>query len=1040
MKGVNRAAISALVNKYIDLIKKGRLSEFSEADVGSKFILPLFQALGWDTGNIDEVKEQRRTLTGPVDYSMRIKGAPKYVVEIKRFTEDLDGKRVIRGKEESYPFQATRYAWHLKVDWCVLTNFRELRLYYAHTQRPNDGLVYRLYYNHYAVKDFENLILLSKESVAAGKLDTLEKRRTRNDVDREILDNLYECRKRLVESTLKHNPNLSLSDVRECVQKILDRILVIRVAEDRTIIGTDSLWRELESWRMRGLPTPFMRSLKSLFRDFDEIYNSKLFEPHMCEDLRIDNEALEFMLSDKALYAYNFDLIDSDVLGAIYEDYIGHVLSQGDEGVEIVSSKAIRKRRGIYYTPTYVVDYIVEEAVGKALSACKTPEQVSKIKILDPACGSGSFLIKAFDSVKEWYDDYDKRMKKEVEWYRIAQVEKVEAKILTQNLFGVDVDPQAAEISSVNLMLKVLRKGEKVPEILGKNVRIGNSLVSHEDVASLSFKPSRPTKPFDWSSFDFFRDEDATVIVIGNPPYVGIETIPDEDKKIYREIYPTFEYRSDVFSLFLERMIRLLRPGDLCAFIIPSRLLNNNSYVRLRRLMLSETAIEQIVQLGTDVFKNVKNETMILILRKWKEPLHKENYVRVTINVKDLPNKEYESYSIPQKLFENTYKNMFNIRLKSQIIELFEKMKAVSFPLSDIAVANQGMRTGDNVNLIVTEKKNDKYKPIVRGKDVERYFIGFPDLYVNYDPEVLDAPRDERIFNSREKLIVQEIRNINLKRRVIAGYDGNQYYALQTTNVINMVSDTSYSTKYLLAILNSKLINFYFRILWIDIHIKSEYLEQIPIPRIDFESEGKVEHDELVDLVHEMVELKTMLNNITDEFERYWEPIEDEVSLKNFYDKLDVSDREIVDPRSRGTIRRVDVQETSDWIVLFADFYTQMKGRRKQFEKVPILRCRFKNEYLRKFLFYVVLRNKKKLGTGNVSSKILTIPVPRFHKNARTNLEAITKIMKSFLKAVRQKEELEGEIQKVDSEIDKRVYGLYGLTKKEIAIVESQGT
>jgi len=130
---VDKAAISALINEYNDLAKRGKLSEFSEADVGSKFILPLFEALGWDVRNIDEVREQRRTLTGPVDYSLRVQGVPRLVVEIKKFVEDLDGKRVVRGQAETYPYQATRYAWHLKVDWCVLTNFYELRLYYAHT-------------------------------------------------------------------------------------------------------------------------------------------------------------------------------------------------------------------------------------------------------------------------------------------------------------------------------------------------------------------------------------------------------------------------------------------------------------------------------------------------------------------------------------------------------------------------------------------------------------------------------------------------------------------------------------------------------------------------------------------------------------------------------------------------------------------------------------------------------------------------------------------------------------------------------------------
>ena len=234
--------IAELVKRYNDAFIKGTVSQFSEADVGSKFILPLLEALGWDTKNIDEVKEQKRTLTGPADYSLNVRKTPKVIVEIKKFTEELDSTRVIRGREESFPYQATRYAWHLKVDWCVLSNFKEIRLYYAHTVKPEDGLVFKFSYEHYLdTSVLEQLWLLSKESVLSGKLDTLEKRRTRSEIDKEILNDLFECRELLVSTIERNNHGLDREFVKESVQKILDRILVIRVAEDRGIIGSDSL-------------------------------------------------------------------------------------------------------------------------------------------------------------------------------------------------------------------------------------------------------------------------------------------------------------------------------------------------------------------------------------------------------------------------------------------------------------------------------------------------------------------------------------------------------------------------------------------------------------------------------------------------------------------------------------------------------------------------------------------------------------------------------------------------------------------------------
>ncbi|GAH83425.1 unnamed protein product, partial [marine sediment metagenome] len=136
--------IHDLIERYNRLVGEKKIHQFSEADVGSKFILPFFEALGWNIKNIDEVKEQRRTISGPADYSLEVNGRPKIVIEIKKFNEDLDNKRTIRGKEESYPEQAFRYCWWLKVDWVILTNFKETRFYYSHERKPEDGLIFKL--------------------------------------------------------------------------------------------------------------------------------------------------------------------------------------------------------------------------------------------------------------------------------------------------------------------------------------------------------------------------------------------------------------------------------------------------------------------------------------------------------------------------------------------------------------------------------------------------------------------------------------------------------------------------------------------------------------------------------------------------------------------------------------------------------------------------------------------------------------------------------------------------------------------------------
>lgn len=518
-----KTKLQQLVQSYDKVVRSSKLKEFSEADVGSKFILPFLEMLGWDVRNIDEVKEQRRTLTGPADYSLNVNRKPKIVVEIKKFTESLDTKRTIRGKEESYPEQAIRYAWHLKVDWVVLSNFAETRVYYSHVIKPQKGLLFKFKHNEY-IRNFNRLWILSKEKVIAGILDTLEKRRTRTDIDKEVLGDLVLCRQILVDTITKNNSDLGMDEVRESVQKILDRILVIRVAEDRGIIGSDSLWKVLDSWKNRGLATPFMRSLKTLFRDFDDVYNSKLFEAHKCEDLILKNDILEKVIA--TLYKYNFDLISADVLGAIYEDYIGHILKEAEKGIDIVKDYQKRKKAGIYYTPIPVVDYIIRNSVGLFLKGIQ-PEEVSDIKILDPACGSGSFLIKAFDVLKECYDKYNReRLEKAkasggLTGYTVL-VTDIEKRILDDNLFGVDLDSQAAEITAVNLMLKGLKRDERLPLILGDNIKRGNSLISGEEKELRKYlgKRWKDEKPFQWQSeFSEVFDSGGFDVVVGNPPH-----------------------------------------------------------------------------------------------------------------------------------------------------------------------------------------------------------------------------------------------------------------------------------------------------------------------------------------------------------------------------------------------------------------------------------------------------------------------------------------------------------------------------------------
>ena len=251
-----------LVIRFEQVCSSGKEESFSEADVSSKFILPLLEILGWNINDVDEVKEQRRTLSGPADYTLAIDRKPRLVVELKKFTEDLDGYRKARGRRETFPEQATRYAWHLKVEWVVLTNFKEVRLYNSYYKKPADGLRLQIRYSHF-YRDLDRLWILSRHSVELGELEKIERKAERKNIDEAVLEGLLEIRRLFGDNIRSRNPSLTLESIRENVQKIMDRLIVVRVAEDRGMIGFESLYKELDSWKNRGLPTPFMRSLRA---------------------------------------------------------------------------------------------------------------------------------------------------------------------------------------------------------------------------------------------------------------------------------------------------------------------------------------------------------------------------------------------------------------------------------------------------------------------------------------------------------------------------------------------------------------------------------------------------------------------------------------------------------------------------------------------------------------------------------------------------------------------------------------------------------
>lgn len=1021
-----REKVRELVERYNQLVKEGKTQKFSEADVGSKFILPFIGALGWDIQNIDEVKEQRRTLTGPADYSLNVNGVPKLVVEIKRFDESLDTVRMIRGREESYAEQAIRYAWHMKVDWVVLSNFSETRLYYSHVIKPRDGLVFEFKHNEY-LENLQKLWILSKESLVSGILDAYEKRRMRTEIDEQILGDLFVCRKILVDTIRKNNLQLGKEEIRESVQKILDRILVIRVAEDKGIIGSDSLWKELDSWKTRGLPTPFMRSLKSLFRDFDDVYNSKLFEKHACEDLKIDNEALEKVIS--TLYNYNFDLISADVLGAIYEDYIGHILKEAEKGIDIVTDYGTRKEAGIYYTPTHVVEYIVRNTLLPFLKD-KKPEEVSQLKVLDPACGSGSFLIKAFDVLKEYYESYNRNQRKKAGAPTdltsfTALIPNVEKKILAENIFGVDLDPQAAEIAAVNLMLKALRRGERLPLILGDNIKCGNSLISGTvEELEKDFKEKwKEEKPFDWHrEFAEILSSGGFDVVIGNPPHGA--KLSEEERDFFLKKYQVAKGYKNTASLFIERSAQLLKEGGLLGLVIPKSLTFSQKWNVVRNYILQNLQLLEIADISK-AFPGVLLEQIILVCRKKVEKI--DSYLGTRLFWAEKP----ETYEIPIFLCEEL--DTFPIHVDSMSLAIYKKAVKKSRLLKEISRTFRGLPLQNKAS----SQKVAGSEPLLRGDDIKPYYNVAPNLFIaknhlEESREKIEDLRKPKIISQR--IVAHVLYPID---HIIIMSTLDEEGLLNVDTVENTVAtDPDYDMKYMLAFLNSKFVSWFAYTFIFNKAVRTMDFDGYYVGKIPIFPADKDEQKRVTELVERLLKLTKNFAESKAEFMEYVNkyPRLNDLKLETYYKKVPAKDKRVlIQSNLKGTIKNVDIQEIEDWLVFNLDFSTEEKDH----SGVDVLKLRIDNDALRGLIAQSIRIKKKHLGKGNILEKLLQLPIPCFNRDEEKNLQVIKEIMREYQKISNKRVQLEKEISDLETTINQKIYKFYDLSEDEIKFIES---
>ncbi len=874
-KGRTYTQIVELVQKYHSLTASDK-NKYNEENTKKDFIQPLFAALGWDMANAEEVWAEHPAGRGPVDYAFRIDGVARFYLEAKPLKNNLANPDWVK--------QAISYAYNKGIPWVVLTNFKELWVFTG-DQREQRFITLRA--EEY-IEELERLSLLSKESIAAGSLG--EEARKAGvippaiSVEKRLYGQLRHWREKLISQVHKYHTEQPLPVVDEIVQRLFNRLIFIPTCEDRGF-EEKRLLAAVHQYQSRKLRRSLLKELRRIFREFDGIYDSDLFKTHLLDEIHIDDPLLGDII--QGLYqipggvvSYDFSVIDADVLGAVYEQYLGHVAEiakqrqreaqrRMDLGLpeevqfELTAKREKRKGQGIYYTPKWVVDYIVKQTVGRFVEEhSERPDAIHEMTILDPACGSGSFLIRAYDALLRYHADASDRPEEHI-------FSDERTAILKRNIFGVDLDSQAVEIARLNLLIRGLAQRELLP-FLDQNIRRGNSLISGEPEALKKWFGDEweEKHPLDWEKvFPKVMSDGGFDVVIGNPPYVRVDALPKEEKRLWKDGFGSAVGKYDVYYLFLELASRLISDKGCIGFITPNRYCTNTTGEQLRRLPLQPDSHLTVISVSrVPVFTDAAVYPVITVFRRADHGDVKRLTVYDIARPEELPTAS-PSYELLGGKIDVLPRAIIPLGVTEKPLRLTLKILKKSPNAGHILKIQEGLRIPTSWES--TTRRSPHEPLIVKQYQFSRYSIIQERTYLPLEYFAkLDSKRSQRVKNCLKPKLVfaEDALQIEATLDQTAGLcQGGVYYATLKPN-------PTHSLKYLLALYNSKLLTFVFKSLYSGIHMgggylrfRTQYLEELPLRPIDFSD--KIEkglHDVIVSKVERMLELQERMGPIRD--------------------------------------------------------------------------------------------------------------------------------------------------------------------------------
>ena len=921
-----RNKIIELIEKFDKFYNQLHSPDYNETELRVEYINPFFGELGWDVDNkqgysqvyrevIHEAKMKRKDATGRPDYSFRIGGVPKFYVETKKPAVNIE-------TDPNPALQLRSYIWTAKLPLGILTDFEEFAVYDGRIKpnkndKASTARVLFIKYHDYPEKWDKIASIFSKEAILKGSFDefaeSTKAKKGTSDVDEEFLKEISRWREKLARNIALRNRKLSTRELNYIVQKTIDRIIFLRIAEDREIEDEFQLRNLIEGKNI-------YQRLQKIYWDADDKYNSGLFHfrneqgrtdapDNISLKVKIDDAVLKDII--KHLYypdcPYAFAVMPADILGQVYEQFLGKVirLTKGHQA-RIEYKPEVKKAGGVYYTPTYIVDYIVDNTVGKLLNQPKgtktsarskkspTPEDIAKIKILDPACGSGSFLLGAYQKLLdwhlEWYSNHNPHKWARGKKPRIYQVAKdvwrlttaEKKRILLNNIYGVDIDPQAVEVTKLSLLLKVLENENR--ETLGKmrslfkeralpdlsnNIKCGNSLIGTDFYSEMNpslfdMEEQYRINAFDWEKeFPEIMESGGFDVVIGNPPW-GAELSKYEKNYVNNK----FESKTkDTAALFLELCSKYSK--NLWGMIVPKSIAFYSGRKSIRKFILKNNFLYKVLDTGIS-FQKVIYESIVLCASKEKicdrieidvaEPLKRPVHRKI---IKKEGNLNPRICNIADIIvFKSAGKKKEKLLLK--LSNNFTRLGDVKEEIF------RGLYIPDKTK---KQLKAGNIKWINKVPDVKRYYL--KRFYM------IDLSAYPKWENKIKKIMRPRLFLKVLRGNKLVAYPDIQGEFLTTEKLVNIIIDQNkYKINYLAltGIINSKLPSFFIQSVLFSGTTETSrvmdaiYSDYIPLPNLDFSNPSDVsKHDKMVSLVDRMLEIQKKIHEsqIPDEKERY---------------------------------------------------------------------------------------------------------------------------------------------------------------------------